>query len=391
MKDCFLTASVSRNAGGLHQAVRDLARASLALNRDVCVLGTQDEHTAADIESWKPVSVQALPTMGPERFSFAPGLNRKLAEACPDLVQLHGLWRYTSLVASRWHRRTGKPYIVHPHGMLDPWAVRNSRWKKILAEVLVERVLLREASCIRALCESEADAIRKHGCRNPICIIPNGMDLPLAIGEKSTVTGPLHKFKEAGRKVLLYLGRIHPKKGLSNLLTAWAAFKHSQSSEWILAIAGWDDGGHEAELKRQARELGLMDSVVFIGPQFGENKAGCYQQCDAFVLPSFSEGLPMVVLEAWSYGKPVVMTPECNLPEGFAANAAIRIAPETRGISDGLVKLAGFSPAELSEMGQNGFQLVARQFTWGTIARQLQAVCDWLINGASKPDCVRLN
>lgn len=128
-----MTASLSRDAGGLYQSVRGLARASVGPNKNVFVLGVRDKHTAADIEAWKPVSPHAFARYGPERFSYAPGLKKGLKEGNPDILHLHGLWRYPSVVAARWHRHTGKPYIVHPHGMLDPWAVRNSHWKKVLA------------------------------------------------------------------------------------------------------------------------------------------------------------------------------------------------------------------------------------------------------------------
>jgi poly(glycerol-phosphate) alpha-glucosyltransferase len=426
------------------------------------VLGVRDKHTAADIEAWKPVSAEAFTVFGPERFSYAPGLNKRLKESNPDILQLHGLWRYPSVVAARWHRRTGRPYIVHPHGMLDPWAVRNSHWKKILAGMFYENAMLHNAGCIRALCQSEAESIRRYGLRNPICIIPNGTDVPEigkhpptqscgATWKAESRNQPWAGYVEPGRKVLLYLGRIHPKKGLVNLLRAWKAVKENQKADWLLAIAGWDEGGHEVELKRLATDLGIQwsdarenpspreiaasipqgnsniehstsrdqttpgasplrfergegqgevsnpttnnhqlsaFSLLFLGPQFNEDKAACYRNCDAFILPSFSEGLPMVILEAWAYGKPVVMTPECNLPEGFSARAGIRITTDVEGIAHGLTKLFGMSAQELNELGRNGLRLTEEKFSWRTIAKQLRAVCEWLVCGASRPECV---
>src|SRR5476651_1830242 len=121
----------------------------------------------------------------------------------------HGLWMYPTMVALAWHQRTRRPFIINPHGMLDSWAINNSYWKKRIAGFFHENAGLRKAACLRALCPSEASSIRAYGLRNPICVIPNGMDLP---GESVASPPPWEGRVAVGRKILLYLGRIHPKK-----------------------------------------------------------------------------------------------------------------------------------------------------------------------------------
>jgi poly(glycerol-phosphate) alpha-glucosyltransferase len=312
--------------------------------------------------------------------------------------------------------------------MLDAWALRNSHWKKRIAATLYERKHLEDASCIRALCQAEAESIRACGLRNPICVIPNGIGLPEARSvEHGLPNAVWQAFVPPGSRVLLYLGRIHPKKGLVNLLKAWKEVRGSKSqagslnpADWVLAIAGWDEGGHESELKRLATELGLQwetsrprddktagpqdcgthtrgrrtedsrrCSVLFLGPRFGEAKEALYRDCDAFILPSFSEGLPMVVLEAWAFAKPVLMTPECNLPQGFAAGAALRITKNVEGIVNGLRGLFRFSGAALQSTGARGRDLVATRFSWGEIGETMRAVCAWVSESGPKPDCVQ--
>ena len=411
-------------------------RTQLGVAGRVRVLGTQDEHTAADIGLWSPVTVQAFRPLGPHQFGYSPQFRRALDEFSPDLVHTHGLWVYSSIATNQYRHRRGVPYVISAHGMLDPWAVQNSRWKKVVAHFFYEGAHLREASCLRALCADEARAIRQLGLKNPIAIIPNGIDLPTAVadnrttgqqddgtarrevgGQWSVVSG----LKSDGRKVLLYLGRIHPKKGLVNLLRAWASVVGSPvvgglGSEWTLAIAGWDQGGHEAELQRLCTELGLAwadvrsettgqqdngtarlksvvrgpSSVVFLGPQFNEGKAACYENCDGFILPSFSEGVPMVVLEAWAYGKPVLMTPECILPEGFAAGAAIRIETNVESIAQGLREFFQAPSSSLHALGSNGRALVAERFVWPKIAVEMQQLYEWLLGGGPPPSCVML-
>jgi glycosyltransferase involved in cell wall biosynthesis len=304
------------------------------------------------------------------------------------------LWKYCSVASHQWHCRSGRPYIVHPHGMLERWALQNAKWKKQIAALLYENTHLRDAACLRALCEAEAQSIRVYGMRNPICIIPNGVDLPDLVESSALEVEslPFQKFAQ-GRKVLLYLGRLHPKKNVANLVRAWKQMLESHPSaakNWVLAIAGWDQGGYERELKKLSSDDGLPASVSFLGPLFGQEKNACYRACDAFILPSLSEGLPMAVLEGWAHAKPVLMTPECNLPEGFAAGAALQVGTTPEQIAAGLKQLAEMSDDDRRAMGVCGRNLVATKFSWPQIGEQMRSVYDWVLGSGPTPQTVRL-
>ena len=403
MKLAVITDCLSRNAGGVFDAVRRLAQELHRAGVGVRVFGVADERLPDDFREWQPLESQALPRRGPRFFGYAPGLKKAIRAAQPSAIEVHGLWKYTSLAVLRASAALGCPYVVHPHGMLDPWALRNSRWKKRLAAWAYERRHLQGAACLRALNAGEAEAIRAYGLRNPVCVVPNAVDLPAeaaSLGNGAPGWAYPRELDAAanpfppGRKILLYLGRIHPKKGLANLLDAWADVRKSPPAgstpaDWVLAVAGWDQGGHESDLRRRAADLRLGDSVVFIGPRFDGQKAACFRHCDAFVLPSFSEGLPMAVLEAWSYGKPVLMTPECNLPDGFEGGAALRVAASRQGIAAGLRTLLEMSDADRRAMGARGLALVAQRYTWPEVAHQMREVYDWLLGGGPSPPCVR--
>jgi poly(glycerol-phosphate) alpha-glucosyltransferase len=265
--------------------------------------------------------------------------------------------------------------------------VRNSPWKKRIAGWLYERRHLKGAACLRALCHSEADSIRKFGLRNPVCVVPNAIDVPLARDAQSWGPSPF----PCDRRILLYLGRIHPKKGLTLLLDAWAEVQKAPPpgvDPWVLAIAGWEQGTHEQQLRQRAVDLGIAQSLAFLGPQFDELKAACYHYCDAFVLPSFSEGLPMVVLEAWAYGKPVLITPECNLPHGFSACAAIRIETRAESIAAGIRELFTITPSQREEIGQRGLSLVKEEYSWPRVAEMILAVQEWVAYDGPIPESV---
>jgi poly(glycerol-phosphate) alpha-glucosyltransferase len=267
--------------------------------------------------------------------------------------------------------------------MLDPWAVSHSSWKKKIAGLLYEHRHLMNASCLHALCSAEMDAIRRYGLSNPICMIPCGVDVPPP--DRPGVTRQ--------EKVLLFLGRIHPKKGLVNLLAAWHKLQRDQASpakDWKLWIAGWDQADHQTELQRWCHEQGLDTSVRFIGPKFGDDKHSLLRSVAAFVLPSFSEGLPVSVLEAWAYGLPVVMTSRCNLPQGFAAGAAVCIETDAPAMARRLLDVMAMSEEERSIMGMRGRELVQKQFSWASYAEQMHAVYAWIAGNGPKPECVSL-
>jgi len=389
MKVGFLVGSVSREAGGLFQSVRGLAKAVASANATASVFGINDEKSAVDSLEWQPLSVY---TFQP-RFrvwGYSDQLVPALVRADLDILSSHGLWKYCSVASHQWHRRSGQPYIVHPHGMLERWALQNAKWKKQIAALLYEGTHLRGAACLRALCEAEAQSIRLYGMRNPICIIPNGVDLPDLVESSALEVEslPFQKFAQ-GRKVLLYLGRLHPKKNVVNLVRAWKQTLESHPSaakNWILAVAGWGKSACEQKLQH----LAAGPSVVFVGAKFGAEKNACYCACDAFILPSLSEGLPMAVLEAWAHAKPVLMTPECNLPEGFTAGAALQIGTGPEEIAAGLKQVIEMSDDDRRAMGARGRTLVATKFSWPQIGEQMRAVYEWLLGGGATPRSVRL-
>lgn len=408
---------ISRNAGGLFYSVSGLAKATAALGgTHVEAFAVRDAFSEEDRRQWHPLRVHTSTVWGPGRLCYTPAMARIVHEFRPDIVHSAAVWTYQAAVVNRLHDRGGVPYVLSTRGTLDPWALRLSWAKKALALALFQQRHFSRAACIHALHVGELASIRAYGLKNPVCVIPNGVDLPEIDRLATEVAGRLPVLGEAkagGRKVLLYLGRIHPKKGLVNLLRAWSEVERQRSTampDWLLTIAGWDEAGHRAELLRLCDELELRASVcledsgqratgnakfaardasvVFLGPQYGQAKDACYRQADAFVLPSFSEGLPVAVLEAWSYGKPVLMTPECNLPQGFDANAALRIEAAPESIAQGLRDLFQATDSTLQSMGANGRRLVAEVFAWPKIARDMKAVYDWVLGGGPPPPTV---
>lgn len=354
------------------------------LGDKVTAYGLEDVYSKADRATWEPVELKICKPLI-SKFGYSWELAKCLGNANHDILHQHGLWLYTSIVVARWRRRWGHPIIISTQGMLEPWALDNSRTRKTIAAKLYENSNLSGAACIHCS-EAEVESIRSFGVRNPVAVIPNGTYLP-------DLTKPSSRpdwLPNDGRKVLLFLGRLHPKKGIRETLEAWALLKlrdPTMAAQWRLVVAGWDDGGNSEGLVSTARGLGL-DDVLFPGPLFGEQKHNALVSSDAFVLASHSEGLPMAVLEAWSYALPVFITRECNLPEGFAAGAAIEISTDPEDISAKLAeKLTG---SALGKIGERGRDLVEHHFSWPNIAAELHSVYRWIIGGGERPQVVRM-
>lgn len=379
MRVALLTAYMSHAAGGFSSSVPGIAK---ALNRlpgvEVHLVGVRDCHAPNAWRRWAE-RVHPHDQQGPRAFGMALGMTRTLSDLAPHIIDVQGLWMYTSLANLHHHRRCCRPYIITPRGMLDPWALANSAWKKRLATFLYEKRNIAGAACLHALNIAEAKAIRAFGFTNPIAVVPNGVDLPSPAGHPA----------RGGRPTLLFLGRIHPKKGIAELLQAWAVVaKESVAADWRLLVAGWDDGGHLAALQRQAEKLGIADRVAFPGPLFGEQKARAFAAASAFILPSFSEGLPMAVLEAWSYRLPVLITRECNVPEGFVAGAAIEVTTEPTELAQRVRVLMTMSETQRRAMGVAGRRLVEERFTWDRVAAEMHEVYTWALGGGPPPACV---
>jgi glycosyltransferase involved in cell wall biosynthesis len=360
----MLVGSTTVGSGGVSEAVRALC---LALYRTgeirPRVFSLEDD--ASPQRSFGPIPVHLARRRGPLSFGFAPELAKLVKQHAPDVVHLHGLWMYPSVVSRQWGKKTGKPYVVSPHGMLDPWALQNSGWKKRLALRLFETSNIANAACLHALCESEKDAIALLGRTTPVVVLPNGIEKPIPV---SGVAEWRKKLPE-NAKVLLFLGRVTPKKGLLKLIEAWAGARW-QNANWHLVIVGPGQEGHLREVRSAIRERDVFDTVHAVGPAYGIERARSYASADAFILPSVSEGLPLAPLEALAYGMLALLTPQCNLPETFAAGCALEMQPDAASIEAALRLLFEMPEAQRRAMGQNGRKLVEEHFDWDAVAAQ---------------------
>lgn len=306
----------------------------------------------------------------------------------PMVLHDNGIWMPGNHAVVAMARATGVPLIISPRGMLEPWALSHRAWKKRLAWLLYQRRDLLTASVLHATAEQEVASLRRLGLRQPIAMIPNGVEFPAPADVASTMAARLRPAAATQReRTALFLSRIHPKKGLINLIDAWACVR---PEGWRLVIAGPDERGHQAEVAERIRTSGVGEQVSFAGAVEGEAKAALYRNADLFVLPTFSENFGVVVAEALAYGLPVVTTrgaPWADL-ETHGCGWWVDIGADP--LVEALTAATAMGNEERHAMGIQGLKYVKR-YNWHDIAGRMADVYRWMLGEAPMPDCVRLN
>lgn len=311
----------------------------------------------------------------------------------PDIVHIHALWDPFLHRVSAWARRAALPVIYSPHGMLTPWALGQKRIKKALALAAYQYRDLKFARMLHATANSEVQDIRRLGLRQPVVVAPLGVAVESVL--------PRRIRRDSEPRIALFVSRVHPKKGLANLVEAWAAIK---PCGWKMVIAGPDQDGHEREIKDLAEDRGVAQDFEFVGAVFGKEKECLYNQADLFVLPTHSENFGVVVLEALAAGVPVITTKGAPWSElqGYCdhpvdAMASVKQNTGRAGwwidigvepLAEALKEAMGLSDDERRAMGENGRRLVEAKYTWSAIAEQMKAAYAWIVNGGEKPDGV---
>ncbi|MHB9131486.1 MAG: glycosyltransferase [Armatimonadota bacterium] len=384
---------VGHASGGLGPVALGLSAAQRALGVPATVWSMDTEESLAALGAelaLPPGAVRTFPVLGPERLAYSPSAERAALHqdgASYSVLHLHSIWTACSHLSVKWRDRYDRPTIIAPHGSLGTWALRRSKLRKRLATWAYESRNLHTASCIHALSEMEAQNIRDYGLTNPIAIIPNG--LPEAW---LASTGDGMRFRQAhqlpkDKRLLLFLSRITPIKGLPMLLGALAQC-HPAQRDWLLVIAGPDEFNHRDEIQALADQLGISAMIHFVGALYGQQKRDAFAAAELFVLPSYSEGVPMAVLEALGTGIPVLATEAVPILQLGSLGCGWRVAIQQGAIYEALGDALTQSPDTLRMMGQKGRAFVAASYTWRHAAERSVRCYRWLLGEEEQPEFV---
>ncbi|HUP01939.1 MAG TPA: glycosyltransferase [Gemmatimonadota bacterium] len=314
----------------------------------------------------------------PRSRSLARLLEERLGGPGPRAVHDHGIWLPSNHAVARAAGRVGAPRIVSPRGMLSEWSLAHRGWKKRVAWRAFQRRDLETVGAVHATSDLEADEIRAAGIAAPVAVVPNGVELPPA--------RPRRRVEPRGTRRFLFLSRIHPKKGLVNLVEAWGA---ARLEGWELVIAGPDEGGHRAEIERRARALPPGPPVRFRGPILDGEKWDAYGDADVFVLPTLSENFGVVVGEALASGVPVITTRAAPWSALVERGCGWWIEAGVEPLAAALREAAALGDGEREAMGSQGRRLIEERFGWPAVARRMLSVYRWLADRGPEPECLR--
>lgn len=328
------------------------------------------------------VSTSLLPAcwVNSERFPITLQYTRRLAalgrHRKAALIHDHGLWLQSNFGSSAAASRLGISYFSSPRGTLTRWALNQKSLRKRAAWTLYQRRALNSARVLFATSDEEAGDFRASGLRQPIAVIPNGV-----------LVGPDRKTSDRheGARTMLFLSRLHPKKGVVELVEAWA---HVKPHRWRLIIAGPDEGGHRCVIERRIDELGIRQSIELAGEIDDDSKSRIYDLADVFVLPTHSENFGIVVAEALAHGVPVITTKGAPWRELETQRAGWWIEPTIPALVDAIRSATSLSGDERRAMGLRGKSLVQSRYSWESVARKTADVYRWIVEGGNRPESV---
>lgn len=353
MRIFMSSGSFDRSYGGPAYSVSRLGRALADAGADVGLWAPDGSAVRSDV-------VPVNEGQGVDRLSRLDGPLQTALETFGEVDVFHdsGLWWSHNHAISRHAQQAGKPVVVSTRGMLAPWAMRHKYWRKKAAWQLYQRRDLMRATAIHATSAEEAGHVAALNLGHTATLIPNGADLPTDTPSPETAA-------RTGPRKAVFLGRLHPVKGLPLALEAW---KNVRPDDWVFEIAGPDEDGYRAVLQDQITRLALEDCVRLIGAVDGNAKTGLLGAADLFVLPSHSESFGMVVAEALAHGLPVLTTKAVPWPDLERIDCGWRVPVSVQGLADGLSMATTLSDEARIAMGVRGHDLVRTQYSWESVA-----------------------
>ena len=350
--------SIDRTAGGTSTYMQVLAK-ELGRLAEVHIL----THASAEPLTMDNCTVHYIP-----QYSLLPGWRRRveslLDNVRPDVVHVNCCWMPACAAVQRMAQKRSYRVVLTPHGMLEPWIVRRHYWtRKWPALMLYQKRAIERACCLQATAESERENLLKLGYNSNVKVVRLGID----------ADGIEMKRSWHRRRQLLFLSRVHVKKGINFLIEA-ASLLRSELQGYRIVVAGEGDAEYVALLKRQIAALGLQDMVQLIGGVYGDEKWRLFRESDLFVLPTHSENFGLAIAEALASGTPVITTVGTPWLDLNTSHSGACIEIGTQPLVEALRRFLNVPEEELEQMGHNGRRLIETRYSARTMAQEMMEV-----------------
>ncbi|MFC1719543.1 glycosyltransferase [Pseudomonadota bacterium] len=386
LKICHLIPYLGLSQGGPVYSLAALAESLLEKQCQVTVASMPRKEDGPQISLSPGIELAVNKKSFAGSFRWAPGLVSRLQNGNFSVVHSHGLWTYASMAGASLARRLSIPHLLAPCGMLQPKALRISNFKKKLAGLVFQNSVLENAHCLHAKSEAEYQSFREYGLTNPIAIIPNPLPVaPMILEAEITRFRKKHQIPD-GEKQLLFLGRLHPVKGLERLLMAWSELG-AACHGWGLLLAGPDEGGYRSHVEMMSIELKLGPSVRFTGPLSNQEKWVAFGASSLFIMPSDFENFGSAVAEALLAGVPVITTTGTPWKIISEQGCGWYVEANVPAVRAALLQAIGATDVALAAMGKVGVQ-IAREYSTENVTERVIGVYHWLLGQHPQPNCV---
>jgi poly(glycerol-phosphate) alpha-glucosyltransferase len=382
MKILFSTGNVVRQSSGPYTTLVETASQFDRIGCESTIVGTYDH---GEKIHRKDLDIHAFRRVGPASFNFTFEMTSWLSQQQKswDIASLEGVWLHPNKVVVDWCVRNNKPYVISTHGNLNPLALQISSFRKKFAAGTMLSKMFNNASCFHALTDNEYLSIRKFGIKAPVCVIPNGITIENLEKDPYSLL-PLEIY---GKKICLYLGRLHEIKGVDQLITAWGLL--NVEKDWLLVIAGSGSLKYTAHLKSLADHQ--KNNIYFAGYVEGDIKKAWYAVSEFYALTSFSEALPMTVLESLSHKTPCLISHACGFQDLIQLGACTPCDVTVKSIYNGLMRMILMSDKFRSSLGEIGFIHLTANYSWISVVTEIHKVYKWILNEGDLPECVRID